>query len=236
MHKEEKRSYVIVEKRSETANVTTLKLMPVEAPRDEFLSGQFITVYFPELGVAEGKAYSISSAPHEEGFTITVKDIGTFSHRLSTMSVGETLSASGPYGYFYSEEADSPLVLLAGGIGIAPFKSIASDLLEKNPTRKISLYYSVSHYPDAVFLETFSTLARKHPSFTYTIHVTKERGSEPESRSGRISVDRIAHLHKSDANAEYFMCGSIPFVRDMWRNLRSYNIPEERLYTEAFFG
>lgn len=236
MDKEDRQTYKVIGKKVEAPGVTTLHLAPTSADRPEFISGQFITVYFPELGIAEGKAYSISSAPHEEGFSITIKDIGAFSHKLSSLEVGETVTASGPYGFFYSEEPDTPLVLLAGGIGIAPFKSIISDTLHKNPSRKVSLYYSVPNYPDAVFLETFTTLQRECPSFTFTIHVTKGAVTGPECRRGRISVDRVAHLHKDEPNAEYLMCGSIPFVRDMWKGLRGHGILEERLYTEAFFS
>lgn len=236
MANEERNTYKVIGKKQETPVITTLWLAPLNILRPEFVSGQFITIYFPELGLSEGKAYSISSAPHEEGFSITVKDIGAFSHQLSTMEVGGTLTASGPYGFFYSEEPDTPLVLLAGGIGVAPFKSIISDILKKSPSRNIALYYSVRDSVDAVFLEAFSVLAEKHPNFTYTIHVTKGAVPDGPCRYGRISIDRVAHLHKEVGDTEYFMCGSIPFVRDMWKGLRGYGIPEERLYTEAFFS
>lgn len=236
MDKESKRTYRVADKRTEAENITTLRLVPVEGERPNFISGQFITVYFPELGTAEGKAYSLSSAPHEEGFTITVKNIGTFSSKLSAMKIGDVLHASGPYGFFYSEEESTPLVLLAGGIGIAPFRSIVSDLLKKEPSRKIALYYSVPTHADAVFLDTFSSLANEHSNFTYAVHVTKGSLEGVHSRQGRISIDKVAHLHKDDMKTEYLMCGSIPFVRDMWKALRNYDIPEERLYTEAFFS
>ena len=236
MDEEIKITYKVMEKKVEAAGITTLRLLPDGVERPEFISGQFITVYFPEVGTAEGKAYSISSAPEEEGFSITVKDIGTYSHKLSTMEVGDALLATGPYGFFYSEESDTPLVLLAGGIGIAPFRSMILDVLKKHPTRKISLYYSVRDQADAVFLETFSPLTKEYSNFGYLLHVTGETPSVPGCHSGRISIDRIAYLHKDDSMTEYFMCGSIPFVRDMWRSLRRYNIPEERLYTEAFFA
>jgi ferredoxin-NADP reductase len=152
------------------------------------------------------------------------------------MESGSVIAASGPYGFFYSEETDSTLVLLAGGIGIAPFRSIISDTLHRNPERKIFLHYSVSDYPDAAFLEDFSSFKKSCPGFAYTVHVTKGAVAGGDCCPGRISADKVAFLHKDDPSAEYFMCGSIPFVRDMWRGLRAYNIPEERLYTEAFFA
>lgn len=236
MSEEVRRTYSVTKKNIEAGNVTTLHLAPVDDSRPAFISGQFLTVYFPELGISEGKAYSISSAPDEEGFSITVKEIGTFSRRLSIMEVGGTLTASGPYGFFYSEETDSTLVLLAAGIGIAPFRSMICDSLRKDPLRKVALHYSVSKLSDAVFLDTFSRLQKDHPGFTYAVHLTKEAIANPGCEEGRISPSRLTSLYRKDASAEYLICGSISFVRDMWRGLREAGIPEECLYTEAFFA
>lgn len=236
MKTEDKRIYSVTRKKAEAAGITTLYLIPVEGDSRPFISGQFLTVYFPELGIPEGKAYSISSAPHEEEISITIKDIGVFSHRLCTLEEGDTLTASGPYGFFYSEEIDSTLILLAAGIGIAPLRSMICDALRKNPLRKIDLHYSVSKLSDAVFLDTFSFLQKEHPNFTYAIHVTKEAVAEPCCCKGRISVKQLVSPYKEDASAEYLMCGSIAFVRDMWRGLRAEGVPEDRLSTEAFFA
>lgn len=232
---QEKKEYSVVERKEETPGIVTLRLIPVDSSRPTFISGQFLTVYFPELGFSEGKAYSISSAPGEEGLSITVKDIGAYSHKLCTMREGEPITASGPYGFFYSEEPESTLVLLAAGIGVAPFRSMIQESLQKNPSRKVSLYYSISKSADAVFLETFSQLQKENPHFTCTVHITKEEAVIPHS-FGRIPIDQIASLYRHDPSTEYLMCGSIPFVRDMWKGLRAEGVPEDRLYTEAFFS
>src|SRR3989344_590628 len=102
MQEEIKKNYIVKEKVKETHNVVTLKLV-CDGGNPEYRVGQFITVFFPEMGKVEGKAYTISSEPSEDTINITVKAIGEFSNKLVGLSAGDTISASLPYGYFYSE-------------------------------------------------------------------------------------------------------------------------------------
>ena len=95
----ERIQYVVKEKTMEVPGVTTLFLTDEQDNVPPFTPGQYITVYFPELSTPEGKAYSISSAPRESTFSITVRNIGEFSGRLCSISPGETLLASLPYGF-----------------------------------------------------------------------------------------------------------------------------------------
>lgn len=236
MNTESKRSYKIAGKKKETSTITTLILLPAEGGKPPFASGQFLTVYFPELGTAEGKAYSISSAPHEEALSITVKEIGAYSRKLASMSVGDTITASGPYGFFYSEEDDSHLVLVAGGIGIAPFRSMVCSMLYAAPERKITLYYSAPSWEEAAFADELHVLEEAHTTFSCLFHSTRAESGKPGVREGRISTDELFSESKKAPRTEYLMCGSIAFVRDMWKGLKERGIPEDRLYTEAFFS
>ena len=158
MQTSDKHIYTVVGKNFETDDITTIYFSKDFA----FKSGQFITVYFPDTKVAEGKTYSISSAPHEEHISVTVKDIGLFSHKLSTLRTGDSFTASSPYGFFYSEEEETTLVLLAAGIGVAPYHGIIIDSLKKNPNREIHLYYSVPRVSGIAFVETFLELAKEY--------------------------------------------------------------------------
>lgn len=225
--------YTVVATKKENEKVTTLTLS-----RDEevmFKSGQCLTVYFPETKLNEGKAYSISSAPHEKKITITVKDMGLFSHKLCSLSVNDTVLCSHPYGFFFSEEENSPLVLLAGGVGIAPFLGMIKDVLHKNPSRIVRVYYSVQYQHEALFLPMLRELCEQYPSFEYTLHVTREEPSGDVWKEGRIPFSLVARKHIEDGDTEYFVCGSISFVRDAWKGLREASILDEQIYTEAFF-
>src|ERR1044071_5893464 len=117
MKESEKKIYTVLGRKEEVPGVTTLHLAFPDGKIPEYRAGQFITIYFPELHTPEGKAYSISSSPLEKHLSITVKALGEFSNKIHSLKVGDTLLASEPYGFFYSEIEDSSLVMVAAGIG-----------------------------------------------------------------------------------------------------------------------
>jgi len=228
--------YIVVEKIPEKPNVSTLRLRLVSGGVPAFIAGQFITVYFPETGTPEGKAYSISSPPSQDSIAITVKAIGEFSNRLVGLRQGDTVTGSLPYGYFYSESSDNPLVLLAAGVGIAPFRSMVHDRLIETPLRYISLFSSVKKTADILFKKEFDILGERHRNFKPHYYITQEQNISNDMTAGRITARRVLDKIALDPSTEFLLCGSISFTRDLWRDLRASGIPEESIYTEAFFS
>ncbi len=235
---EQKNSYVVRKKVIQSPLVSTLSLTSVDGKSHLYHSGQFITVYFPELGVPEGKAYSMSGAPHEGGLIITVKAMGEFSRRLCAMNVGDIVTASLPYGYFYSESDETTLVMIAADIGVTPFRSIIMDSLVNNPQRKIILFYSSRIYEGLVFKKEFDQLKKEHANFEVFYFVTREKTDDPDITNVRMDVRNVlgTDAHNNIEAREFMICGSISFVGDIWKKLRAEGVPEEAIYTEAFFS
>ncbi len=225
--------YMVTDMHREGEKVMTLVLHTKE-DLSRYRAGQFITVYFPETGHVEGKSYSVSRFLDAHTLTITVKPIGVFSRKLCSMKKGDKLSASLPYGYFYSDSTTSSLVLIAGGIGVAPFRALIHEAIEKYPARSIMLFYSAKKKNELHFFEELRQLTSHHPSFFMRAHVTKEVVNPPVHQ-GRFSCEQILSLSSSLPNKEYLICGSIPFVRECWNELRALGVKDEVLYTEAFF-
>jgi len=232
MHQPSKRIFKIVGKKDELANVVTLLLAPTDGISPVFIPGQYINVFIPENNTPEGKSYSISNIPGSDVITITVKSIGEFSKFLCAMNVGDTLEASDPYGYFYSEQNNTSLVFLAAGIGITPIMSMIKDLLKENNTRKISLHYSNAKVNSILFKDELNELEEQNQNLKVTHCITQEKNITAEYKAGRIVPEDI----QNEQNTEYLICGSISFVRDMWDGLRKNGIKEECIYTEAFFS
>lgn len=227
----EKHTYVVRCVTKENYDTVTLSLTLSDGSIPPFFPGQFITVYFEELNTPEGKAYSISSAPHEQTLSVTVKNIGAFSQRLCSMKKGDLLCASYPYGFFYTEQESTELVLLAGGIGITPFRSILADMQFRFPTRRCSVLHSVRTERDALFRDYFTTQLHHSPRY----FVTRDSDGTFTSQKRRLTAQDALAATNSE-HTEYFLCGSISFVRDLWRDLTKSAVPEERIYTEAFFS
>lgn len=244
MKQEIKNTYIVKGRQEEAPGVVTLKLAVDNGSDRGFVPayrpGQFITVYFPESGTPEGKAYSISSAPHEATLNITVKGIGEFSNKLCAMNVGGTITASVPYGYFYSEEDDKKLIMLAGGIGVAPFRSMILDSLRRTPNRRLTLFQSCRTRADKLFKKEFAEISKMSSNFQVIYFITREKVADAGLFSGRMKTKDIIGVHVIDEkhvnDREFLICGSISFVRDLWRGLKERGVPEDAMYTEAFFS
>lgn len=217
----------------ESSDVHTLYIEP-DVPDCPFTAGQFINVFFSESANKAGKAYSLSSAPHEEALTLTIKNIGEFSGKLCASTVDTTFTATLPTGFFAPASGTSTLVLIAGGIGITPFRSIILDALHKNPERSITLLHSARRNEDLIFKDTFEALTRRHASFHTYFFVTGEEVHNARTMPRRIDMHTDIPRY-DNTEIEYLICGSIDFTRSFWRSLREIGIPEDYIYTEAFF-
>lgn len=232
----EKNIYRVLENIREAPDVCTLRFTTHEGAETPFLLGQFINVFFPETNTPEGKAYSISCAPGGGALSITVKKIGVFSGKLCALAKGDTFFASAPYGFFRPEYETSALVLFAGGIGITPFRGIIQSAMKQNPNRKITLLHSVRKNHDAVFHDEFLAFEKEHANFHTLYFVTREVPSIPRAAPRRITPDRDVPPDAKKENTEYLICGSIDFTSSLWKSLQSIGVPEDALYTEAFFS
>jgi ferredoxin-NADP reductase len=236
MKKMENIKYIVKKVVEESHSVSTLWLELIDGGLPEYVAGQFITVYFPESVVSEGKSYSISTAPIENNFCITVKDVGIFSHYLCEMKVGDVLEASLPYGYFYTDSKETPIVLCAGGIGITPLRSLIIDTLKNNANRSVYLFYSVRKINELVFKKEFDDLKDRYKNFNVNYFVTRDDDVGKDIFKHRMGVKNIVEVVTKVSEAEFFLCGSISFVRDLWRGFKAEGVKEESMYTEAFFS
>ncbi len=190
-----------------------------------FVPGQYINIFAPEIGT-EAKSYSISSSIFDPYISITVKKIGVFSSYLNERNIGDKIHISLPYGFFYSEEDNTNKVFIAGGIGITPFHSMIKSSKEIGGLR---LWYSSKTKEDMVYFDEFKKILGKnfHP------HITREKISG--TKLTRINPKEITEILDDKNNTEFFICGSIEFVRDIWKGLKAQNVPEINIFTESFF-
>lgn len=209
--------YKIINKKTESEDTFTISLELEEGGIPDFIAGQYINIYFDDLNTAEGKAYSISSAPSENKFDLTIKILGEFSNKLNDLKIGDRVKGTLPYGFFYSEE-ESDLVLIAGGIGVTPFRSI----IFQNKDKNITLFQSARFEEGLIFKDDFESVQ----GLNYIKNIS--------SKEGRFTFEKL-NLD-SFKEKEFMVCGSISFVRDVWRILKENGIEQDQIYTEAFFS
>lgn len=228
-----KRVVATVEKVEYTGDdVITIHFSLPAAHRFHYEAGQYITVFFEHSSTPAGKAYSLSSAPHETLYSITVKNVGEFSGRLYDMTRGDTFELSEPYGHF-NPRTLHPIVALSAGVGIAPVWSVLKDELHHGSERALHLFYTNRSPETIAHHETIAVHAEAHPSFLVHHHLTRTANVPALMHAGRIDLD--ACVQAVEGEVRYLICGSVAFVRDMWRGLTERGVSGEYISTETFF-
>jgi ferredoxin-NADP reductase len=132
-----------------------------------FKAGQFVEIAWvdPPETDAEGnaRAFSIASAPHEEHlvFTTRLRDTA-FKRVLQKTPIGTPAKLEGPFGDLtLHNNVSRPAILLAGGIGITPFRSIIRRAAHENLAHKVFLFYANRQPHDAPFLEELHCCPRQ---------------------------------------------------------------------------
>jgi len=124
----------------ESPNIKTFRLVPEEPV--EFATGEFVQLSVPGLGEAP---FTPSSSPNvKEKMEITIMEAGEVTGKLHRTPAGETLGVRGPYGHGYplEEMKNRDILVVGGGVGLAPLRSLLYMLLDKpDDYGKISLKY-----------------------------------------------------------------------------------------------
>jgi ferredoxin-NADP reductase len=219
---------------AETPDIRTFRIARPEG--FEFSAGQFIAVRVRAEGKEHVRCYSVSSAPASRGYLeISVKRIGLVSGTLhATLRPGSVLAVKPPAGAFvYPSGEDRPLVLIAGGVGITPLMSMLRHAVETDPTRPVTLFYSVKTESDVAFREELGFLGHRHPQLRVILSIT---GSAPPPQlvQGRITESLIAQTIPDLADGSCFICGPPPMIDAMTGLLGALGVPRQQIHFEVF--
>lgn len=234
---EEYFEYSLVEVRVETNEVSTLFFIPKQKRLSIHKAGQYTTLYFQGELDGHGKSYTISSSPKDSLLSITVKKMGSFSERLHSLKVGDSIILTPPEGYFFPEDDQKKLVFLAGGIGITPFYSILRSWPSgKFDDHKVSLFYSNLRESETVFLKELRALfSKKGPSIMVNAFTGVKESTLANSETRRIDIDMLRdYLGDEYTNSDYFICGPTEFVDSIWQQIK-VEIDEDNIFTEAYY-
>src|SRR5205809_7163453 len=175
-----------------------------------FLPGQHVNLQVP--GSKETRSYSFSSAPHQAELSFLIRDVpgGLMStYMRSKANANDFLTFSGPYGSFYLRPAVRPILMLAGGTGLAPFLSMLLWLKEKPTDQPIRLAYGVNTNADLVELETLAELKASLPNFDFFTCVVDQKSGHP--KQGYVT-DHLSSDDLHDGNVDVYVCGPPPMV------------------------
>jgi ferredoxin-NADP reductase len=217
----------------------------LDKPADfTFKAGQFMEVTLdnpPETDAeGNGRAFSIASGPAESHLMIATRmRDSAFKRVLGKLPIGSEVQIEGPFGNLVlHNNAARPAVLLAGGIGITPFRSIVFRAAAEHLPHRLFLFYSNRRPEDAAFLGELQELRAENANYTLVDTMTGlERGSHSwNGESSRVSKEMLMQ-YVGDLNGPiYYLAGPPGMVTAMQTLLNSAGVNDDDIRPEEFAG
>lgn len=243
------RDFVVESVSQESETIRSFILVPVDGgPVLRHQPGQYLGFLFnlPSQGVLE-RNYSISCAPNERAYRITVKREGRADQPAGIVSnwlhdharYGTVLRAAPPAGDFFLDQAsNAPVVLVSGGVGLTPMISMLETIAAATPERPTWYVHGALHGRVHAMRDHVRALTAGNENVRlhtfYAEPEAQDRQGEHYDVAGLISADwLVAQTPREEAT--YYLCGPKPFLSALVNGLQRQGIPAERIRFE-FFG
>jgi len=196
-----------------------------------FLPGQYVNIGVP--GSHQTRSYSFSSKPGERHASFLIKQVpgGLMSEWLGRAQVGDTVAMTGPLGSFYLRAVTRPLLLLAGGTGLAPFLSLLEVLAERNETRQITLIYGVTRDQDLVMVQALQAFSARLANFGLVTCVADPQTGH--TQQGYVTEHMAPHM-LNDGDVDVYLCGPPPMVDAVRKHFTAAGVTPASFYYEKF--
>lgn len=210
-------------------DIINIYLEPLTDRFLKFKPGQFVYVKFanPKVG-SEIHPFSVSSGPNDPYLRLSVKIIGDYTLKLPFLEPKDQAYIYGPYGKFELPKNGSSknILMIAGGIGIAPFLSMLRS--ESNiPTQKsITIFGCCRNEDEAVFCEEIQDLAQRMPHLNFINWCSTDRK--------HLTAEFISqHIDLRSLDA-ILICGPTAMMEGMSGQFLKLGVPEEKIIFENF--
>ena len=201
-----------------------------------YTAGQYIELTIPHEkhdNRGQKRWFTLSSSPSDDFLSITTRfnpdRISTFKTHLKKLKTGTNLHMSDPMGDFVLPQLiQTPLIFVAGGIGITPFHSMLTWLASANETRPIKLIYGVNNEEDIIFQETFAK-AQQHVTL-----IVKDPSPSWGGEQGILSADLILGLGSPTQESLIYISGPEPMVQHLSKATLDKGISSQQLVLDEF--
>lgn len=197
----------------------------------EYRAGQFAMLHFN----SKQKPFSIASHPSEEELIFLIKehDNGDVTPHLMELKEGDEVEITGPFGVYEVKASDAEeIVFIAAGTGVAPFRSMILDVLERFPDKRVRLIFGFRY--DFYFGDFWEGLKKEHSNFDYYVCCSRPKEAKWEGACGRITDDLEERIGGVDGK-DVYVCGSEGVVEGVKDKLfNDMKFPKERVHIEEW--
>ena len=230
----------VIEKTLLAENVIRLRLKLPKSQRLQFLAGQYVDVL---LAGGKRRAFSIASCPSlEDEIELHIRHVegGDFTGFVfDELKERDILRLEGPLGNFFvrNDQPERPMIMLGGGTGFAPLKSMIENLFEQGDGREIHLYWGAQTSEELYLDELPARWARDHEHIHYSRAIS-DPGTSPPGNAFTGFVHEAVVADFPDLSAyDVYMSGPPAMIDTARQAFIRCGIDEQRLFYDSFeFG
>lgn len=243
------KQFKVVKKQVESTEITSFYLQPIDGSAlPAYQPGQYISlrVTVPELGIKQPRQYTLSDSPSREHFRISVKRedakeqlaAGWVSNTLHQhIQEGDVVELSAPTGNFVLKDPEKTNVLISGGVGVTPMMAIVNHLAALNMPAPVHFLHACRNSQVHAMKAQLDQLKAKHAHLkthiSYELAHADEKHGQDYDQLGYLDLNQLSQDWLPE-NADYYLCGPIPFMQAQYQSLRNRGIAAERIHHEAF--
>ncbi len=223
------RPFIIRRIIKETADTFSLELTPQNGQRQfAFQPGQFNMLNV--FGVGEVPISISGDAAQTARLIHTTRAVGSVTKAMSALRVGDIIGVRGPYGASWpvAEAEDSDVIIVAGGIGLAPLRPVIYHLLEhRHKFGRVVLLYGARTPEEMLFTKE---LEKWRSRFDTDIHLTVDRATGDWKGNVGVVTQLIGHSPFDRSHCLAMVCGPEIMMRFTAFELSKRGVPDDRLY------
>lgn len=242
------RKFKIAKKVNESEEITSFYLAPVDGGAlPKYEAGQYISVrvFVEALGLKQPRQYTLSTSPQTDYLRISVKredekgDLasGWVSNTLHGLAEGSEIEVSAPTGNFYLIDSSKRNVFISAGVGLTPMIAMLNQLVTLDMPQPTSFIHACRSSQVHAMKQHIQEQKTKFPRLsTFTAYEFPHSGDvigEDYDVAGRLDLATV-DTALLPANADYYLCGPIPFMQQQHQALVARGIKPEQIHSEAF--
>jgi len=208
--------------------------------RLKFWAGQYVDITLPDGEVT--RSFSMANPPSQTqrlSFIIKKYPQGAFSAALDgTLQQGDRLTVKGPYGTCFRREGrPGPMLLIGGGSGMSPLRSMLMDHIESGEQRPVRFFYGARTAADLFNLEEFAQVSAQLPDFKFIPALSMaEDDADWTGERGLIHEVLARHLARGKfaPAIDAYSCGPPPMIDAIIPVLQIAGVEPEHIYFDKF--
>lgn len=217
-----------------THDITRLRVQLDEALA--YKAGQFADISIESLsGVSRSYSFATPVQPDSQvSFFVRRVPGGVFSSAINDGNVvGQSVSVDGPVGNFWLRPSDAPILLVAGGSGLAPVLALLKEALAHDVSRPVALLFGARDERDLYALDEIQEMARQWRGPFKFMPVLSAAAVDATWQGERgLVIDKIPMVMAAGTHA--YLCGPPPMIDSAVALLKLHGIPAEHIHADRF--